>query len=411
MSVEVDISPSQDGGVLKQILKEGVGNSLPPQGSKVTVHYTGTLLDGTKFDSSRDRDSPFEFDLGKGSVIKAWDIGVATMKKGEQAILTCAPNYAYGEGGSPPAIPPNATLKFDVEVIDWKGEDLSPAKDGGIERAEVLTLGAGYTTPNDGAQVQVHLIGKFQDRVFEDRDVTFNIGEGAALDVIEGVEKALLKFKKLESSKLIIKPKYAFGNKGSVQYNIPPDATVEYVVTLKNFEKAKESWAMDAAEKIEQCKLFKDKGTGYFKDAKYDLAINLYKKIQTFLENDTDSDNEIVEQRKSLLLASYLNIALCHLKKNDNFEANAAATKALELDPKNEKALFRRGQALLNLKEAQLAAKDFAECLKVDPNNSAAKAQLNACNKILKEQLQKEKKIYANMFDRFAKMDTQVNGN
>lgn len=131
------------------------------------------------------------------------------------------------------------------------------------------------------------MIGKFQDRVFEDRDVTFNIGEGAALDVIEGVEKALLKFKKLESSKLIIKPKYAFGNKGSVQYNIPPDATVEYVVTLKNFEKAKESWAMDAAEKIEQCKLFKDKGTGYFKDAKYDLAINLYKKIQTFLENDT----------------------------------------------------------------------------------------------------------------------------
>lgn len=124
-----------------------------------------------------------------------------------------------------------------------------------------------------------------------------------------------------------------------------------------------------------------------------------------------DNDNEVVEQRKSLLLASYLNIALCHLKKNDNFEAKAAATKALELDPKNEKALFRRGQALLNLKEAQLAAKDFADCLKVDPNNSAAKAQLNACNKILKEQLQKEKKIYANMFDRFAKMDTQVNGN
>lgn len=135
----------------------------------------------------------------------------------------------------------------------------------------------------------MHLIGKFEDQVFEDRDVTFNIGEGAAVDVIDGVEKALLKFKKLESSRLIIKPKYAFGSKGSVQFNIPPDATVEYVVTLKTFEKAKESWAMDAEEKIEQCKLFKDKGTGYFKDAKYDLAINLYKKIQTFLESDTGS--------------------------------------------------------------------------------------------------------------------------
>jgi len=99
------------------------------------------------------------------------------------------------------------------------------------------------------------------------------------------------------------------------------------------------------------------------------------------------------------------------LKLQDNFEARAAATKALELDPQNEKALFRRGQALIGLGEPQLASKDFAECLKIDPNNSAAKSQQAACNKILKEQLQKEKKIYANMFDKFAKMDTQVNGN
>lgn len=62
----VDISPKQDGGVLKQILKEGVGEEFPPQGCRVKVHYTGTLLDGTQFDSSRDRGQPFEFNLGKG---------------------------------------------------------------------------------------------------------------------------------------------------------------------------------------------------------------------------------------------------------------------------------------------------------------------------------------------------------
>lgn len=110
----IDISPKKDGGVLKEIIKEGIGEETPASGCKVTVHYTGTLLDGTKFDSSKDRNEPFEFDLGKKSVIKAWDIGVATMKRGEVAILTCAPDYAYRAAGSPPAIPPNATLKFEV---------------------------------------------------------------------------------------------------------------------------------------------------------------------------------------------------------------------------------------------------------------------------------------------------------
>jgi peptidylprolyl isomerase len=106
-------------GLKKKITQEGHGE-VPPLGSKVNVHYVGTLLsDGTKFDSSRDRNVPFSFDLGKGSVIKGWDEGVATMKTGEIAELVCAPEYAYGAAGSPPKIPPNATLKFEVEMIDF----------------------------------------------------------------------------------------------------------------------------------------------------------------------------------------------------------------------------------------------------------------------------------------------------
>lgn len=115
-----DISPEGDGGLLKEIIKEGIGDETPSSGSKVTVHYTGTLLDGTKFDSSKDRNDPFKFSLGSGSVISAWEIGIATMKKGEIAVLTCAPNYAYGKTGSPPKIPPDATLKFEVIKFEKK---------------------------------------------------------------------------------------------------------------------------------------------------------------------------------------------------------------------------------------------------------------------------------------------------
>jgi len=125
---------TEDGGVKKKILKQGTGD-LPPTGSKVTVHYDGYLYPtGEEFDSSRKRHSPFTFNLSKGEVIKAWDIGIATIRRGEKASLICAPEYAYGESGSPPTIGKNATLRFEVE-----GLNIEPPHQTIAERIESAT--------------------------------------------------------------------------------------------------------------------------------------------------------------------------------------------------------------------------------------------------------------------------------
>ena len=100
-------------------LKVGAGRAAQ-SGDTVSVHYTGWLQDGTKFDSSRDRGTPFEFVLGRGDVIPGWDQGLVGMKVGGVRRLTIPPNLAYGAAGAGGVIPPNANLTFEVELLDIK---------------------------------------------------------------------------------------------------------------------------------------------------------------------------------------------------------------------------------------------------------------------------------------------------
>ncbi|NWY93546.1 FKBP4 isomerase, partial [Loxia curvirostra] len=389
----VDITPKQDEGVLKVVKREGSGTESPMIGDKVTVHYTGWLLDGTKFDSSLDRKDKFSFDLGKGEVIKAWDIAVATMKIGEICRITCKPEYAYGSAGSPPKIPPNATLIFENSLC-------TPGY--------LLTAMHGYlliSLPVVWFLLPVQFEGRHGDRVFDKRELRFEIGEGENFDIPHGLEKAIQKMEKSEESVFYLKPSYGFGSAGNEKFKIPPDAELQYEVKLKSFEKAKESWEMNTDEKLEQSSIVKERGTQYFKEGKYKRAALQYKKIVSWLEHESGLSEEEESKAKSLRLAAHLNLAMCHLKLKEYSQALENCNKALELDSNNEKGLFRRGEAHLAVNDFELARADFQKVIQLYPSNKAAKVQLVTCQQKIREQHEKEKKMYANMFQRLADKD------
>ncbi|QKX61753.1 uncharacterized protein TRUGW13939_08909 [Talaromyces rugulosus] len=104
-------------GVVKDVLSPGDGQHFPKPGDQITMHYTGTLENGSKFDSSRDRNEPFVCNIGVGQLIKGWDEGVPQMSLGERAKLTISSDYGYGARGVPGLIPGGATLIFDVQLL------------------------------------------------------------------------------------------------------------------------------------------------------------------------------------------------------------------------------------------------------------------------------------------------------
>lgn len=241
MQVKPNVEYTTASGLKYKITEQGKGVKAAA-GATVTVHYTGTLTDGKKFDSSKDRNQPFTFKLGIGQVIKGWDEGIALLRVGDKAILTIPSELGYGAQNAG-TIPPNSTLIFEVELLDVK----EPAKPWVLKKSDTLSTASGLQyiyvehSKSDtaiqaasGKTVSVHYTGFLTDgKVFDssvDRGepISFPLGQGR---VIRGWDEGIALMKVGDKMRLIIPPHLGYGERGAGGV-IPPNAILIFDVEL-----------------------------------------------------------------------------------------------------------------------------------------------------------------------------------
>ncbi|KAH3890318.1 peptidyl-prolyl cis-trans isomerase FKBP5-like [Dreissena polymorpha] len=401
----MDITQEGKGGVMKKLVKAGFKDeSFPSFGDRVTFTYDayiGTEINqDQKFDSTADEGKMFSYESLKGKIIRGLEMGVLTMEKGEHAIFTIQPEYAFGEAGIP-GKPGKAVVTFDTKVIDIECPDFSNEQDKSIVK-KIITHGVGFNQANFGCKVTIDIKCECNGHVYYDWEKkTFLLGEGTAkgTDVPKVVEEYLDTWKPKEKSHLKVKSKHAYGEAGWPEQNIPPNQDLDFVVTMGDFERVLEWWESTFEQKLNRCDEFRTKGNNYFKKKEYALATRFYEELIELAENEMCMTGKDEERRVKFLTCGHLNLAYVYLKQPElckSDEVIKCCEEALKLDPKNPKAFYRRGMAKYE-RNPEDAEKDFRRVLKLKPKNKDAEQMIQKCQEGKKDAKRSEKTLYTRM--------------
>jgi len=406
---------SPNGGLKKLILRIGTAVS-PSQGEKVFCHYSGFLRSsGEMFDSSRERGEEFSFEIGNGSVIKGWDIGIASMLVGERAILRCTAEYAYGEKGSPPKIPENATLDFVVQLNEieqykavWGTKDADESiwkktikEVEGWDTAEDLwDVTVTYTGREDDENGRIWCSGKDEkfkipfDLEFESKGVIPDYEQPRGFFVcLRETKIGEVNFFKLQSNDF-----YTFGTAGSEKFKIKPNTDLFYEMTVSHLKRFNtKSWQLKDVEKVPKALELKDIANDYFRHGKLAVAKQIYGEVLNITTNIKDNNDE-KEKINEISVTCYSNTALVETQLNNISEASEQIEKGLAIDPKHEKLRYR--QALLTFKRGDFSSTDelLNELLKEFPESKAIKLLASKNARAIKASKKTARKLARKMF-------------
>ncbi|OAY23052.1 hypothetical protein MANES_18G047900v8 [Manihot esculenta] len=424
-------------GLKKKLLKRGLGWETPEFNDEVTVHYVGTLLDGTKFDSTRDRDEPatlklgqvkyevaladgtvvaktpeegFEFHVKDGHLCPALPKAIITMKRGEKVKLVVQPQYAFGEEGNVDGIhpvPPNSVLNIDLELVSFKPV-VNVTGDSKVFK-KIIKGGEDTFVANEGATVTISYTARLQNgTVFEKKGLDgvqplqFITDEE---QVIAGLDRAAATMKKGERAILTISPEYGFGNMEIKKdlATVPPFSVLVCEVEMLDFVKQRAPWEMNNQEKIETAHKEKEGGNLLFKSGKYQRAAKKYDKAADYVVEEGSFGDDEQKLVKSLRVSCWLNGAACSLKLDDFQGAINLCSKVLDIEFNNVKALYRRAQAYIQTADLISAELDIKKALEVDPQSREVKSLQTTLKQLQTESNKRDAELYSNMFARMTK--------
>jgi len=374
----------------------------------LATRFPRTILDasrrtGKKFDSSKDRGDLFEFTVGKGDVIKGWDQGFLSMKVGERAVLRCREDYAYGKQGSPPNIPPEATLDFVCELVEIKEfetvygcdniqyKELKSGSYKAVKESGKCTVT--WSARSGSKTGDVFAEGK-DEEVYVPYDEEFdNKGSSEDYPQCRAFYKCLTS-KAYENGDHLFKVtpnvEWTYSDEKCKELKISPTDDIFYTMSVSSIENPKQTWELQKEEKVGHAGMLKDKANGFFKKGRLELAKKLYKEAARLTDEESNYSEE--EKKEALTLSATINsnLGLVCIKLGEISDAMDAVNKGLESDPKNVKLLFRRATCHNENGDWEDAVKDLTAALEIDPKNGPCLRLKKQCKAKKKEYRKKQ---------------------
>jgi len=318
------------------------------------------------------------------------------MKRGEKCKVVLDSNYAYGERGSPPTIPPGATLVFEIELLEFDNEvDISQGKTGTLMKLETKAA-TGFVNPEFDAQVTVEYSVSLEgasEALVPKTQLSFTIGEE---DLPQGIQYCISTLRVGSAARFTVKPMHAYGLEGNEVMKIPPGTTTVWDIELLSVTNLPDPSDLSAQEKLAIANQKKTDGNTLFSQGKYARAIQKYDLAISYTKFIPGVDD--AEAADDLATICKLNSAQCLLKMHNYTDAEKRCTDVLKNDPNNIKALYKRALAHHALKDLQSAAEDLKHLISIDSTQKDAVRELAKVNVLIKAQEDKDRAVFAKMF-------------